>query len=215
MGRAKKAPINEQKKWSTEDDEYLLEMYGTITMHALMKHFGRSKTAIEKRHQKLTGTISSHLAGGLYSPPQIAEAIGVSRRTIVRWIHDYGLYATQKTIVHDNKKKALRYAIDPKSFWIWVSKNRERIKFEHVQSGAILPEPRWVSEAIQEAKKGDIYKPPTWWTDAEKKKAWELYMLGYDYVHISKHIKRPVEGVREMISNLKVKYRKEAINRVS
>lgn|GEM_PF-2712175 len=188
--------LNQKRIWSDKDKEFLLESYGIKSMSYLIRHLKRSKEAIHQKYKELMGFQDMNLAGGLLSPPQVAEALGVNHRTVIQWICHFGLKAKQLHKVTKSDKR-YRYFIDPYDLWKWIELHKERVNFAHIKRGIILPEPKWLDEEITKAKQ---VKRPTNWTQEEDEAAWFWWQSGMNYREIARRLGRPEKGTQRRLT---------------
>jgi|SRR5579875_1347935 len=187
--------VNHKKIWTPEQEEFLLESYGSTTMKYMIKVLGKSETAIKQKIKELMGTYDMHAIGGLYSARYVAQALGVEVRTICDWIHRYQFPAKQL----NNKKKNYQYFIDAYEAWRWVKLHKERVNFAHVKKGILLPEPAWLDDEIKKDMAKGI-KRPTCWTKEEDESAWFWYKGGMNYREIAKRLGRPEKGTQRRLT---------------
>lgn len=188
--------------WTPEEEEELLESYGTVSMVALEKKFHRSIAAIRLKHAQLTGTADVNLASGTLTASEIATAVGVSHKTVVNWIHHFQLPATQRYKQHGSSQRA-RYSISSVSFWRWASKNKERIPFQLLERHIILPEPPWVEKEVQQSLKEKPFKLNVDWSIQEDETAYFWWMSGMNYRDIAKRLNRPEKGTQRRLTYIK------------
>ena len=193
-----------RRKWTREEEEELLEMYGTVSMYALEKKFSRSVVAIKLKHSQLTGTVDVNLASGTLSASEVATAIGVKSKTVVNWIHHFNLPATQRNKAYDSNERA-RFSISPDSFWRWASKNKERIPFQLLERNMISPEPPWVEDEVKKALKQNLSKININWTHQEDETAYFWWKSGMNYREVAKRLGRPEKGTQRRLTFIKKK----------
>lgn len=193
---------NAKKKWTIEDEEFLLESYGVASMKHLVGRLRRSEEAIQQKYKEITGTKDLNMAGGLLSPRQIAPALGVDHRTIVDWIQHHNLKAKQLNRRSKYDSRHFRYYVDPIDLWKWIARHKEKINFSHVKQGELLPEPKWLEEEI---RKSSYMKRPTSWTKAEDEVAFSWWQSGVNYREIAKRLNRPEKGTQRRLTYLRKK----------
>jgi hypothetical protein len=199
------------KLWTTEEEDILLESYGSTTVKTLVKRLGKSEDAIKQKMKELTGSYDMHAAGGLFTARQVAPALGVDHRTVCEWIKTMGFPAKQLNRKTKHSDKNYQYFIDPYEVWRWVSKNKERVRFAHMERGLLLPEPHWLDAEIKkDAKKG--LKRPTNWTDEEDELAWFWYKGGVNYREIARRLGRPEKGTQRRLTVIRKK--KESLKEI-
>lgn len=198
MARGRK-PRNHRKKWSEEDEQYLVDNYGTVSMAVLMRNLGRDEEAIKMKYRTLEGIMDMHIAGGMLSTQMIADAIGKSHRAVYGWIKNKGLPATQKHKGTHETRNHYRFFIKPEDFWKWAEKNKKLISFATFKRGVILPEPDWLEE---EVKSAIIIKSGPW-TKEEEEATWFWYKGGTKPREIAEMLDRTVRSVQHKLTKLK------------
>lgn len=192
---------NHKKIWTKEQDDFLLEYYGSATVKWVADRLGKTEHAIRQRLQVIDGSCDTYISSGMLSPRQIAPALGVSHNTIVNWIRYHDFPAKRLHEVKDTEKR-YRYFVDSGLAWKWIKKNKQRINFAHYKYGILLPEPKWLSEEITKAKQ-NIIKRPTNWTKGEDDIAWFWYQGGMGYREIAARLKRPETGTQRRLTTIK------------
>lgn len=148
-----KVKSRSNKKWTPQEDEKLLEIYGHSTMEKMIDTFHRTEKAIIGRIKRLTGSEDKGYNSGYLTTTQLADIMGVTQCTVGRWIDDKDLK------IH--RVGARRYIINTK-FWEWARKNTHWVDFRNYEYGSIGGEPRWLATAIEEQKKTFKPKPRAW-----------------------------------------------------
>jgi len=175
------------KRWTKEEDEMLLSMYGKNQLCYIAKKLNRTETSCVDRYKYLNGTCSLSYAYGLFTTTELAYALGVDNKTILNWIHKYDMPC--KVL---NKKK---FFIDPEKFWDWLEKTpKVKINFAKYKEGTILPEPKWLQERISKDKKNTLKTGR--WTTGEIKTLKFLIDNGYSNKEIAEKLHRQIWSVR-------------------
>lgn len=197
------------KNWTPEEDEILLESYGTTSMRYLIGKLKRTPDAIRSRYHRLEDTENIHVAGGTFSPTQVADALGVSRWTVINWIKDKGLPSRKlgRDIFIDDKRRFNH--IDPYELWKWLAKNKERVDFYYVKQGIILPEPPWLEEEIQKAERKKSYKH---WTKEQEETVWFWRKGGMTLQDIAAELGRTEISVIRKFTEIRNRKRKEGLD---
>lgn len=205
---AKRRPY---RRWTDEEKEDLLVMYGSKPLKQLERYFDRSENAIKIKHYELTGTKDVFLATGALSTQEVGAALGVSSATVINWIKYYGLPCFQQ-----NKglgaKTRWRYSIEPEVFWKWASKNRDKVPFCRLKRQAILPEPDWLETQIESSFLKREGKGNKNWTNKEDEEAWGMKQMGLGYRQIAKHLNRPEKGTQKRLTVIKKRKKQVELN---
>lgn len=195
---------NHKKQWTDEQISFLLDSYGQKPINYLIKKLKKSEDAIKLKMQELTGSYSLLEAGGLFTARQIGPILGVNERSVIEWIHHRELPAKRLREPDTNGVTGpnLRFYIDPSELWKWIESNKERIPFQHLQRGILLPEPDWLDQEVKKASTVKT-KRPTNWSTTEKERAWNLYNQGLSPREISEILHRPYKGTQRQISQIR------------
>lgn len=183
---------NHKTAWTQEQEDLLLDNYGHKPMSYFERILGRSPGSIRQKVKEIEGSFNMHEAGGQFSATQIAKILGVSGRTVVDWIKERNFPA--------ERLSERVYFIKPEAVWKWVAANKERIPFQHVKQGELLPEPDWVRHEIRHAY---VVKRPVNWTDEEKNRAWSMHTQGISTREIAAILQRPYKGTQRQMSAIK------------
>ncbi|MCM3387222.1 hypothetical protein M3649_03635 [Ureibacillus chungkukjangi] len=188
--------LKERDSWSKEDDERLLDMYGRLSLTKIGSLLGRKPDNCRRRYYKLMGTSALTFATGYFTPPELAKIVGVDRKTINNWIRYHGLTYTDMINKHG--------VISASDFWKWVSKgNQNRINYKKYEEGILLPEPKWVTTKISEAKKDTTRTGE--WTMNEIKALKFMFDKGETVTNVAATLNRTFSSVRwkkhELYSN--------------
>lgn len=200
-------PRNQGKPWTYDQEQYLLDAYGNVTLPFLCNKLGKSMDSIKQKYKDLTGHCDPYIASGLYSPREVAPVLGVEHRTVIDWIRHRGFPAKR---LHKDEDYH-RYYIEPSEMWKWVEENKDRIPFAHVKQGVFLPEPIWLAQEIRNAIKKGL-KRPIKWTKEEDELAWWWHKGGVNYREIARRLGRPESGTQRRLTKIrKMKQQLEAI----
>ncbi|WP_294365181.1 NUMOD1 domain-containing DNA-binding protein [uncultured Clostridium sp.] len=137
----KKYEIENTSFWSDKEVEYLEENYGKYPLKVLSKKLNRTEYAIKGKCMKL-GLTSALNNTGLLNTNDLANALGVNRKTIWNYIQYKGLPAKKKVVL----KKAKFWRIDIRNFWKWLEKNKELFDLSRLEKNILGVEPYWVDE---------------------------------------------------------------------
>lgn len=104
---------HQRRGWTREEDSYLLEHVGSVSVRAMARNLGRSRTAVNQRCSQLQA--SWERTGG-YSVQALAALFGVSCQKMKRWI-ERGLFgkvyaqggADDKRVTKDDVGRFIRH----------------------------------------------------------------------------------------------------------
>lgn len=186
--------------WTTEEEDFLKEKVGTLSIPILAKRLGRSVNAIEVRMRKL-GIENTKFLSGKLTANELANALQVDSHAIYLWIRNHGLKAVYKA----TRYTAKFYLIDVNEFWKWAEKNKEKLNFTKIDHLVLLPEPVWV----EEERKRDYLTIPkrqaATWNSEEDKKLISLLNGNYTQKEIAQFMHRSEKAIQRRISRLREK----------
>jgi hypothetical protein len=194
-----KRPTRHKRRWTEEEIDYLFDSYGYVPMYRLKAVLKRTDSAILQKALDLFGNTDVYYHNDLITTPELAEAIGVDKKTINLWIKDKDLPAKQ-LYRKAEKIRANRYFMEPAKVWNWLYVNREMINFSRYTEGVLPNEPEWLEKEIALSK---FTKRPTNWTPEEDTKAFYWWQNGINYREIAKRLDRPEKGTQRRLTHLR------------
>jgi transposase len=192
----KKRPERDNRHWTEEEDDLLLELIGTSNYNSIGSRLKRSPQAVEKRLQDL-GTSDKYLLTGMMSASELASHVKRDKMYVINLIKKHGLPAMTNSLNYKGDKKVTYYFIQAERFWSWAEKNRDKLNFAEIEEGAILPEPNW----LEAQRRIDYYKPITRkkWSDKDEKRAVELLQAGYTHQQVADVFKRSKDSMKGIV----------------
>ena len=188
--------------WPKEQEVYLEDKWGSISIPAIAKHLNRSVNAVKIKAQKLG--LGRHLHSGDYiTLNQLCKAIGFgqSYSSILPWIK-YGLPVKRKKVINNSFR--IIYITD---FWKWAEPNKMLINFSKVERHILGPEPAWVEEKRKADFLASQYKK-TPWTPAEDALLTQMLdAYRYSCREISIRLKRTEGALKRRMGDLGLKQR--------
>ena len=130
-----------QKKWTSEEVEYLENSWGIIPLAKISKKLGRSNKAVSTKAGRL-GLGKALDNTDHVTAKHIAKALGICAKTVVRWINDEELPA--KHIALGKVRKNWLINID--DFWKWAENNQHLINLYKLEENILGKEPQWAKE---------------------------------------------------------------------
>lgn len=187
------------RKWTAEEDEYLINAYGRRGLDKIAKTLGRKEDALMRRLHRL-GKVKAKECFGI-TAYELAAAINVNVGSVYRWMNDKGLpfktsYAKERTFS----------LIDIQEFWEWAEENKDIINFSRIEKHSLVPEPAWV----EERRKLDYYNRPKKerqnWTEEEDERLWYLfYSQGMTYKEIGDLMGRSGRAIQNRLIRIRLK----------
>lgn len=194
------------RPWTTEEEIYLTEKWGTLSIPAIAKKLNRTVHAIKNRAVRLH--LGPVLMGGDYVTfNQLALAVtgGSKCHTyqMKSWIENRGFPVHTKKVV-DNS--FLVVYLD--EFWAWAEQHRSFIDFSKMAPLALGAEPDWVAQQrkIDTVSFANQRKDP-WTKDEDQRLEYLLRQHKYTYAEISRELRRSVGAVQRRCQDLGLKER--------
>lgn len=185
------------KKWSNEEIDYLIEMYGRFKLPTIAKKLRRSVYAVEVKAYRI-GLGGSLDAQDSVSKEQIRSVCNVTTYMVNKWINTYGLKSIKK--VTSKEKAFCLIKID--DFWDFAFKNNEIIDFSKIEKNILGLEPDWVDTFRKRDFKKKVSLHGKKWTKSEVEEAKRLFKKGLSYKEIAVRINRSYNGVRTKLERL-------------
>lgn len=186
-----------RQTWTEEEIDTLKKLYGTTTMKHLTKILKKSEATITRKAKELFGTSDIIEVDGFFRPSDIADILGVEKRTVNGWIKNRNFPAKKSKRKGSNTEGNHQYFIDATETWKWLKDNRNSINLTNIKRGELLPEPEWFLTAVKTAQN---IKPPKNWTPEEDEYAWFLWQGGTSYREIAKFLGRPEAGTQSRLT---------------
>ncbi len=186
--------------WSEEEVAFLENKAGVYTIQCIAKKIDRTPSAVRSKLNRL-GYSSIRELNGSMSLLQLAQAVGVSRSVVERWIEEEGLPATRRNY-YFYKSNKMHYSIYPDEFWDWAEEHKNEINFAKIKRYTILPEPNW----FEEERGQDMSLPENAnrnWTTVEDKQLLSLVKKGEPYKVIAKYFGRSIRAVQTRMNRLR------------
>ena len=157
-----------QPRWTTEDEKYLEENWGKLSLDVLMKRLNRSKNAIVVK-VNIMG-LGAFLDNGDYVTfNQLMAALGYSSGgnsyKNISWIKNRGCPVKRKKVRQNSFK-----IIYINEFWDWAYKNRDVLDFSRFEENVLGAEPEWAKIKRRKDKQSVRQFKKTPWTDDEDNK---------------------------------------------
>lgn len=195
-----------KRTWTTEENEYLAENWGVVSVKTMCKRLNRTEASIVTQKNKLG--LGAFLDSGDYiTLNQLLSAVTGSTKAysykMTSWVKNRGLPVHNKLV--NNTRYRVVYLSE---FWEWAEKNRAFIDFSKMEPLPLGEEPDWVPE--QRRKDFVAYanqrKDP--WTPGEDSR---LIMLlkqhKYGYAELSDMLRRSAGAIQRRCSDLGIKDR--------
>ena len=194
------------RPWTAEEETYLTEKWGTLSIPAIAKKLNRTVHAIKNRAVRLR--LGPVLMGGDYVTfNQLALAVtgGSKCHTyqMKSWIENRGFPVHTKKVVGNS---FLVVYLD--EFWAWAEQHRSFIDFSKMEPLALGAEPDWVAQQrkIDTISFANQRKDP-WTKDEDQRLEYLLRQHKYTYAEISRELRRSAGAVQRRCQDLGLKER--------
>lgn len=198
--------MGQARNWTKEEEEYLCEKWGTLSVQTIAKNLNRSENAIVVRKCRLG--LGAFLESGEYiswNQLQIALGLGMSGSgyKMISWVQnrDFPLHTKR---VNNNSFKVVYL----EEWWNWAEKNKDLLDFSKFEENILGEEPQWVKDKrrhdIEKARKYIL----TPWTKTEDDKL--IFLVSkqkYTYDELSKMLRRTNGAITRRLNDLGVKER--------
>ncbi len=193
------------KNWTKDEELYLEDKWGSISIPAIGKKLGRSACAVKIRANKLgLGPVLE--AGEYISLNQLYRGLrgrDIQPYAISSWVEKRGLPIKTKKVERNSFRVV--YLSD---FWIWAEENRSFLDFSKMEPLIFGEEPPWVAQQ----RKQDFYHVPLQnkrpWTEYETQRL--IYLVKqqkYNRMEISKELNRSDGAIARKLQDLGIKDR--------
>jgi len=194
------------KQWTKEEENYLQEKWGIVSIPSIAKHLGRSVHAIKIRAGRMG--LGPVLMGGDYiTLNQLLYAVRGTNAggnyTLKSWVENRGLPVHTKKVVNNRFRVVYLH-----EFWDWAEKNRSFLDFSKMEPLALGEEPPWVAEQ----RKNDFHayslqRKDQWTPDEDSRLKMLLNQHKYGYAELSEMLRRSAGAIQRRICDLGIKER--------
>lgn len=194
--------IQDRRKWSKEDEEYLYERWGRDKIEKIASNMKRSFFSIKVKATRMGLGYMSQANIDQISVSDISEILNVrSERITDTWIK-LGLKLKRKK-VSDNYSY---YCIDLDQLMLFLKEHQDLWNSQYLEPNILGEEPDW----LLEKRKRDFDNPPfeyKRWTESEIELAKTLLLQKYDYEYISTKVNHSPIGVAYKMRELGLSYK--------
>lgn len=193
--------MGSKPNWTPEEEAYLQDKWGTVSIPAIANKLGRSVNAVKVRAQRLG--LGPVLMGGDYITLNqlhlaITGSVGGSGYVIKSWAKNRGLPVHTKKVINNSFK-----VVYLDEFWEWAEKNRSFIDFSKMEPLALGEEPAWVAEQRRNDFHSFAIQRKDPWTSAEDSRLQLLLKQNkYGYAELSEMLHRSAGAIQRRILDL-------------
>lgn len=194
-------------RWTPEDEAYLQDRWGTISIPAIANSLGRTVSAVKVRAQRLG--LGAVLMGGDYiTLNQLHLALtgspgGGGGYIMKSWVKNRGLQVHTKKVNQNSFK-----VVYLDEFWDWAKRNRAFIDFSKMEPLALGEEPAWVADQRKKDFRSFAIQRKDRWTSADDSR---LRMLlrqkKFTYAELSNMLQRSAGAIQRRIQDLGIEER--------
>ncbi len=194
-----------KKKWTREEENYLEENWGYISVPTIAKNLGRSVAGIIVRASRLN--LGPALLGGDYiTLNQLVIAVtghSVDGYMLISWVKNRKLPIHTKRV--NNNSFRVVYLDE---FWEWAEKNRSFIDFSKMEPFALGKEPDWVSaQRKKDFQSRSLQRKDPWTSSEDERLLYLLKQQKYGYKELAEILKRSEGAIQRRCLDLGTKYR--------
>lgn len=198
--------MRQNKNWTKEEEEYLVEKWGQMSVPSLCKNLGRSKNAIMVRVFRL-GLPPFLESGDYITLNQLLIAVTGSKNAYsgkhTSWIENRGL-----PIHYKRRNQATFKVVYIDEFWEWAEKNRSFLDFSKMEPLILGKEPEWVAEQRRlDFEENRKHTKEPWTIEEEARLKFYLKQHKYGYAELSKMLGRTAGAIQRRISDLGLRER--------
>ena len=203
MRKLKKAP-RAKRNWTPEEEAYLSDKWGEMSVLCIAKKLGRSDNAVVVRAQRLG--LGAHLESDTrISVNQLMltlfGGVALGAYTRDRYIR-YGMPVKKHRV-----KNNTFLVIDIPEFWKWAEQHKDILNFASFEAFALGPEPAWVKQKrkldVERHRAIGPHNAP--WTQAEDGKL--IRMLSqhrFTYEQLATELRHTEGAVKRRIYDLQL-----------
>ena len=193
------------KAWSKEEEDYLAEKWGTVSVRTIAKKLGRSENAVIVRKNRMG--LGAFLESGEYITwNQLHIALGMGKSDsykMISWVKNRGFPIHTKRV--NNNSFRVVYL---EEWWEWAEKNRDLLDFSKFEENTLGEEPQWVKEKRRHDVERTQKYIMTPWTKAEDDKLRFLVARQkYTYDDLSKMLRRTNGAIQRRLCDLNIRDR--------
>ena len=206
QARKRESPPLGKYKWTFEQEEYLQEKWGTVSIPAIAEHLNRTPNAVRIRAQRL-GLGPVLISGEYVTLHQLVMALGYSGSSdsykMTSWVKNRQFPLHRKKV--DQCSFRVVYLDE---FWDWAEKNRSFLDFSKMEPFALGKEPAWVAEQRRRDYEAFALQRKDPWTTLEDQRLLLLLeQQRYGYMELSQMLGRSAGAIQRRCLDLGTKLR--------
>lgn len=197
--------MSKSKKWSKEEEDYLIESWGTVSCKQIAKKLNRSENAVIVKKNRLE--LGRFLENGDYITwNQLNLALGISKPSncqMVSWVQNRNFPIRKKKIRENNFR-----VIKLEDWWTWAWNNQDLLDFSKLEENLLGKEPNWVKEKRKyDFERNQKYKKTQWTTLEDDRLIYLVKTQKYTYLELVQLLQRNVNAIIMRLNDLQIKDR--------
>ena len=194
------------RTWKPEEEDYLMEKWGQISVPAIAKKLNRTTNAVKVKAQRL-GLGAVLMAGEYVTLNQLLLAVNGGSSSygykMKSWVENRGLP------VHTKKVNRCSFrVVCIEEFWEWAERYRSFIDFSKMEPLALGEEPDWVAEQRKKDFQAfAIQRKDPWTPDEDARLKMLLQQHRYGYAELSDMLRRSAGAIQRRCNDLGLKER--------
>lgn len=193
------------RKWTKEEEMYLEEKWGTVSLGTICKKLNRTETAVKNRvFQKQLGPFL--LNGSYITIAQLWFAMGHRQKMSSQ---SKRFLIEKRKLPHKKQKigNSFAYVVEIDEFWKWAKENKKYIDFSRMEENILGEEPDWVKE--QRKKDHNSPKGCKKWSEQDIEKLKFYMKRNYSYPEIASLLNRTILATKRKANCLGLKKEKD------
>lgn len=194
------------KQWTSDEEQYLIENWGTISVKTIAKNLGRSENAVIVRKDRLG--LGAFLESGEYitwNQLQIALGFGLSGSgyKMISWVKHRDFPIHTKRV--NNSVFKVVYLDE---WWTWAERNKDFLDFSKFEENVLGLEPKWVKEKRKmDTENSNKYIKTPWTSVEDSRLEYLIKKQKYTYRELSIMMRRTEGAIQRRICDLGLKER--------
>lgn len=194
--------MGQARNWTKEEDKYLLEKWGSVSIKSMAKKLNRSENAIVNRKNRLgLGAFLEHGEYFTWNQLHIALGIGTADKyKLISWVENRGFPLHTQRV-----NKNIYKVVYLDEWWEWAERNKDLLDFSKFEENMLGEEPEWakVKRKHDVEKKQKYISTP--WTKAEDSRLIHLVQKQqYTYSELSIILRRTNGAIQRRLCDLGV-----------
>ena len=194
------------RTWKPEEEDYLMEKWGQISVPAIAKKLNRTTNAVKVRAQRL-GLGAVLIAGEYVTLNQLLLAVTGGSSSygykMKSWVENRGFPILTKRVNQNSFR-----VVHLDEFWKWAEQHRSFIDFSKMEPLALGEEPAWVAEQRKKDFQAfALQRKDPWTPDEDARLKMLLQQHRYGYAELSDMLRRSAGAIQRRCNDLGLKER--------